>query len=45
VTIVAKTITITNKIAQENIKQKNVIAFQKIIIDTLTCKIENKGNE
>ena len=43
--ILNKSVVNLDRIAQENIKQKNVIAFQEIIIDTLNRKIENKGNE
>lgn len=43
--ILNKSVINLDKIAQENINQRNVIAHQKMIIDTLADKIEEKGNE
>ena len=43
--ILNKSVNNLDRIAQENIKQRNVIAYQKMIIDTLADKIEEKGNE
>ena len=50
--ILNKSVINLEKIAQKNIKQQDVIAHQKMIIDTLVFnynltadKIEEKGNE
>ena len=50
--ILNKSVINLDKIAQENIKQRNVIAHQKMTIETLVFnynltadKIEEKGNE
>ena len=43
--ILNKSVNNLDRIAQENINQRNVIAYQKMIIDTLADKIEEKGNE
>ena len=43
--ILNKSVINLDKIAQKNIKQQDVIAHQKMIIDTLADKIEEKGNE
>ena len=41
--IMNKSVINLDKIAQENINQRNVIAHQKMIIDTLADKIEVEG--